>query len=257
VFFFLSKILDLSFAPLSWVIVLLGAALVLRRRRPRAAPLLVVAALALAVLFSLEPVANSLTRSLETPRATTMHDGVTYDAALLLGGLVDERATESYGPPSYNDNAERMLTTFDLLRTGRVRYAVVSGGPVEGAKTKVIEAQAIADQLVAWGIAPDRIVVDGRAVNTRENAVNCARIAHERGWEQLVVVTSAFHMPRALACFRAVDLPVDALAVDYRSFDPETAGASWLPRAQYLAQSTAALRERAGLLVYKARGYAR
>jgi len=191
----LSKSLDLLFAPLTGSLLLLALALLTHRRRPRLSVLATLGALSLLLVFSLEPVANSLTRSLETPTTRTFGDDVTYDAVLLLGGLVDPRPTEDFAEPT--------------------------------------------------------------ALNTHDNAVATSRIAREHGWTHLVVVTSAFHMPRALACFRAVGLEVDALPVDYRSFDPSRHGFSWLPRSHALDQSTNALRERAGRTVYALWGYAR
>jgi uncharacterized SAM-binding protein YcdF (DUF218 family) len=259
VFYFFSKILDVLLSPLAWAILLCLYAARRRRhargRRARRWPALT-AALVLYV-FSIEPVANALTASLETPDTNTARDGVTYDAVALLGGVVDDRATFTHRQPSYNENIERLLVTFDLLRTGRAKVAVVSGGPVDGSRAEVVEAHVLGKQLVDWGIAPDRIVIEDQARNTRENAVYVAKIAREHGWSAIVVVTSAFHVPRALDCFRAVSLRVDALPVDYKSYDVRRFSSSWLPRAAFLGDSTRAIREIAGRAIYRAQGYGR
>ena len=88
--------------------------------------------------------------------------------------------------------------------------------------------QRSSNELIDWGIAPERVVIEDQSRNTRENAVESARVARERGWKTILVVTSAFHMERALGCFRAVGLEVDALPVDQRGYDP--GWQSWLPR---------------------------
>jgi uncharacterized SAM-binding protein YcdF (DUF218 family) len=103
----------------------------------------------------------------------------------------------------------------------------------------VFEAQVLADQLVARGIEADCVIVEPTARNTRDNAVEMVRITRARKYERMVVVTSAFHLPRALGCSRAVGLEVDALPVDYRSFDPRRQ-LSWQPRAAYLDRSSTA-----------------
>jgi len=59
-------------------------------------------------------------------------------------------------------------------------------------------------------------------------------------------------MPRAAAAFRQAGLEVDLLPVDPRL---GLGGGSWLPRAEALERSSAALRELAGRLVYRAAGY--
>jgi uncharacterized SAM-binding protein YcdF (DUF218 family) len=177
---------------------------------------------------------------------------MTYDAAVLLGGVVSHRATASAPLPSYNDNVERLLVTFDLLRTNRVRYAILTGGRAFG-DDPIVEARVLADQLVRWGIAEERLLVEAHARNTRENAVFVQRLAAEKGLRSLLVVTSAFHMARSLAAFREVQLPVDSLPVDYRS---HTSGlVTLIPNAESLAESTHTLRELFGQVVYRVVGY--
>lgn len=252
-FYALSKILDVFLSPLTWSILL---ALTGVRATPsawsRSGP---VAAAALLVLFSLQPVSNSLTATLERTAPRTYRQDVTYDAVILLGGVVEQRVTRTHGTPSYNDNVERLLTTFDLLRTGHARHALVSGGSATPGDP-ISEARVLGDQLVAWGVDRSRIDLEEESRNTRENATLSERIVRDRHYSRLLLVTSAFHMARAAQSFSEAGLHVDTLPVDYRSFD--TSGpTSWLPRADDLEHSTAAIRELAGQWVYRFVGYAR
>jgi len=254
VFFFLSKTLDALLSPFTWSVALIAIGLLwpgpaVRRR------LSAVAGLALLLLFSFEPFANALERALERTAVRTYRADVVYDAVILLGGVVERSAAS--GEPAYNDNVERLVVTYDLLRTNRARHVIVSGGVLDPAVPSLVEAEVLARQLVDWGIAPDRIAVETHSRNTHENAVESRRIALDRGWTRLVVVTSAFHMSRALGCFRAVGLAVDTLPVDYRAYDPASFSGSWLPRAAYLERSTMAVREWLGHGVYRLEGYAR
>jgi uncharacterized SAM-binding protein YcdF (DUF218 family) len=105
------------------------------------------------------------------------------------------------------------------------------------------------------GIAPDRLVLEEKSRNTRENAVQSAAIIAAHGWKRVLLLTSAWHAPRALGCFHAAGLSPDLLTVDHHA-GSGGAGA-WLPRASSLAASTDALREFVGRLVYRAMGYAR
>lgn len=257
-FYVLSKILDMFFSPLTWALLFGGAGLSWKRGRRISGRrrLLPFVGLAILFLFSTGPVSNALFGGLERSAKKTMRDDVAYDAAVLLGGIADDRAMISSGQPSYNDNVERLLATYDLLRQGRARYAILSGGPVDASRAAASEAVVLADQLVSWGIEPGRIVIENRAMNTRENAVYSAEIVRERGWSKVVIVTSAFHMSRSIGCFRAVGLDVDTLPVDYRTFDGRFSG-DWMPRAHFLDVSTSALREWAGRVIYKARGYSK
>jgi len=249
-FFFLSKLLDLLLGPLTWVLVLGALAVPWTRRRARRwkrARGFAIASLAIAFSFSLEPVSTGIQYSMAHDTPSTYRADVTYDAIILLGGLTDEDVTRETGQPAYNDNVERVVMTHRLLREGKARFVVPSGG--------MREAILMGEQLRDWGVEADRIVLEDQARNTRENAVFSAAIAKKRGWKKVLVVTSAFHMKRSAECFNAVDLDFDTYAVDYRATKrPHT----WLqPRAHSFAVSSSMLRELFGRFIYRLQGYSK
>jgi uncharacterized SAM-binding protein YcdF (DUF218 family) len=254
VFFLLSKTLDILLSPFSWAVALVATAL-LWKGAPSRARWFGGAGLGILLLFSFEPLANFLLRRLEQGAVQTYRADANYDALILLGGMVERSSVA--GRPEYNENVERLLVTYDLLRSDRAHYALVSGGALDPTVPSLVEANVLAQQLFDWGISSDRVIVEPRSRNTHENAVECRRIADERGLSRLLLVTSAFHVPRALGCFRAVGLSVDTLPVDYRSYDPGRFSGSLLPRANHLERSEMALREWFGRGIYWARGYSR
>jgi uncharacterized SAM-binding protein YcdF (DUF218 family) len=249
-FLALSKVLDLAVAPLSWALLLLGAAVLLRGRR-RAPWLLSGAAAAVLLLFSADPVARALARRLEASAPRTFRPDVVYDAAIVLGGVLDPARTP--GRAELDAGADRPVAAFELWREGRVRHVLLSGGLLRPRPGEPSEAERLGELLQAWGVPADAIVLETRSRNTRENAVESARIVRERGFRVLLVVTSAWHMERALGCFRAVGLEPDALPVDLRGGE----AGSWLPRASALSRSTDAIREMAGRVAYRLAGHAR
>src|SRR5689334_24745199 len=95
---------------------------------------------------------------------------MTYDVVILLGGMVEEAPMQLSGMPSYNEHSERLLTTFDVLRSGHAKQAIISGGPWNSS-TSVVEARVLAAQLKNWGVEPDRLLVEDKSRNTRENAL--------------------------------------------------------------------------------------
>jgi uncharacterized SAM-binding protein YcdF (DUF218 family) len=254
VFFILSKILDILLTPLAWGLGLIAFGLATRPgKRTRFLPWLGVLVL---LFFSLEPVSNRLWRALEAPATKTFRADASYDVVILLGGVTDDRVEATWGQRAYNQNNERLLETFDLLRAGNAHYAIISGGTTSEVPGDRIEARVLRDQLVSWGVDPARVVVEDKARNTHENAVLSGAILRAKGWQKVLIVTSAFHMARAYGCFQAEGLSVDTLPVDFRSY---AAGypAEILPRAEYLEESTAALREWAGRGIYKLRGFSK
>ncbi|MFT3712000.1 MAG: YdcF family protein [Archangium sp.] len=252
-FFVLSKLLDIAVDPFWWSFVLLLSGLLLARveRRRKLGHGLSAAGLATLFLFSMPPVANRLWRSLESGVEATMKTGEPYDAVVLLGGAVTP-AGSLPDEPAWNDNVERLLTVRALLASGQAKVAIVSGGALGSGLPS--EAEYLSRELIAMGIAPERVVVEPKANNTRENATESKKLLEQLGAKRVLLVTSAFHMPRAVGCFRAVGIEADARPVDFRirdtSLDPHLA-----PRGEYLGLSSRAIREWLGRAVYSVMGY--
>lgn len=255
-FFFLSKILDVLLTPLGWATALVALGLFGRGRGSLLRRVLGASGLIVLVGFSLEPVANALMHALETPVVRTVKPGVTYDVVILLGGVTDDRVEATWGERAFNEQNERLLETYDRLRAGTAKNAIISGAAETDVSKKLSEAQVLADQLIQWGIESSRIVVEDRARNTHENAVYSAAIVKAHAWSSIVIVTSAYHMPRAVGCFEAEGLPVDALPVDFRSYAGPYRG-ELIPRAEHFEESSRAIREWFGRGIYRARGFAR
>jgi uncharacterized SAM-binding protein YcdF (DUF218 family) len=253
VFLTLSKILDVLFlGPLSWALWLLLLSLLLRRRR--ATPWLVGAAVVVLYAFSLDPVAQALLRYAESGARSTYRPDRVYDAVVVLGGYTDLGPTRRRGALDFDERVDRLLTGWELVRDGHARFVLLSGGNLDARPGDVAEAEWAGAKLRSWGVPADRIVEEPRSRNTHENALESARIVRERGWGSLLLDTSAFHMPRALATFRAAGLAPDTLPVDWKGDDAR--GMHWLPVAGALRRSTDALRELAGRAVYRWMGYA-
>lgn len=249
-FYFLSKTLDLVVAPVTWVLLLaLAAFWGSYRRRPRLAKVAPLAAAGALYLCSNALVANAIVRSLEASAVTTMSETGTYDVVVVLGGLVDVNVTAFAGVTEYTGGVDRFLAGYDLVRRGRAGAILVTSGAAE--------AHALGRQLVEWGIAADRIVIEDQSRNTRDNAIESTRIIRERGWTKVLLVTSALHMPRAAGCFRATGLEFDTLAVDRLAYSPGVTASALEPRAEWLALSTVGIREAAGRVVYGLIGYSR
>lgn len=122
---------------------------------------------------------------------------------------------------------------------------IVSGaapGPNPNAST-----EAMADALVAAGVPRDRIWIEPRATNTRENARFSVELGRTRGMTRFVVVTSALHMPRSLREFRRAGVEPVAAPVDYQG--PTFGGPGELfPSSGSLTRTQQALHELLGML---------
>ena len=100
------------------------------------------------------------------------------------------------------------------------------------------------------------VLLETDSATTRGNAVYTAQLLEDRGLERVLLVTSALHMERALATFRAAGVEAWPAPTDFEVEPLPPDLLRWLPDAQALADSTRALKEYLGLWVYRWRGWA-
>lgn len=253
-FFFLSKTLALLTQPLPLGLLASVGAWNLRhtpRWRVLRWCLLALAFVTLG-LFSSGAVTNLLLAPLERayPRAPALPAAP--GAIVLLGGTTDAEAVVR-GPYELNAAADRFVEAIRLARRHPQAVLVISGGSSALLRHTAREADVLAPLARELGVAGPRLRLDDQARNTRENALYSARLLGDvRG--PVLLVTSAFHMRRAVACFAKVGLKVVPWPVDYQQVTLSSAR-NWLPRAVALDRSTTALREYLGWLAYRIAGY--
>ncbi len=173
------------------------------------------------------------------------------DAIVLLGG-----ATRGYAHMAtladLNEHADRLVHAVALYRAGKAPVILASGGTVHGEHP---ESEQLRDLLQVMGVPGRDLVLESDSRNTYENAVNVASAAKGRGWNQVLLVTSAYHMPRAMALFTAQGVNAVAAPTDFKRIVSEGPLPGWLPGANNLQRSSTALHEMVGYQVYRWRGW--
>lgn len=178
------------------------------------------------------------------------------DAILLLGGSLAP-PTAPGARPTLGEAGDRILEAVRLYRAGKAQRIIVTGGNLPWSSADPTEADAVAGILEEFGVPRGDLVIEGASRNTRENAVNSADILQQNGLGTALLVTSAFHMPRAMAVFRKAGVDVTAAPADLRARRPFYRSLlDVLPDANALAHTTLAVKELIGLVVYRARGWA-
>ena len=178
------------------------------------------------------------------------------DAAVLLTGV-------AIGNKSPHDRvylsrgADRFSNTLWLYRAGRVRHIIISGGSGAVLPVAGTEARGLHTLLRLSGVPDSAIWLEERSRNTRENALFTKQLlASHPGVKSLVLVTSAYHLPRALGCFAKVGLHPQAFPADFRTTDRDWTPNYWLvPDLDALGRWGLLLHELTGYVVYKLVGY--
>jgi uncharacterized SAM-binding protein YcdF (DUF218 family) len=184
-----------------------GAAL---RRRGR---WLLWAALGIVALVAIVPVGGLALAQLEAT-FQPLQPPARLDGILVIGGAIDAHAFDEWPASGFTPAFGRLYEAARLAKAYPQARLLDIGGPTPpGGRAEADEA---AEVLVALGVPRERIEIERRSRNTYENAFNAAAIAHPKPGEAWALVTSAFHMPRAMGCFRAAGFAPLADPVDYR-----------------------------------------
>ncbi|WP_158292458.1 YdcF family protein [Paracraurococcus ruber] len=234
---------NLLLPPLLLALIGLGAGLLAWRGRRKAGALAALAALGL-LLLATPFAAGHLTVALEA-QVTAGPPSASPGAIVVLGG---EMAHGMAGPEVGPLTLERLRSAAALHRRTGLPL-LVTGGPLSPGAPPI--ASLMATSLATDFGTPVRWV-EPRARDTRENALFTAALLRGEGIGAALVVSHGWHLPRALAAFERAGLPAGAAPVR-AGRRPGGTGSDWVPRPDHLAQSWLALREWAGLLVYRLR----
>jgi uncharacterized SAM-binding protein YcdF (DUF218 family) len=252
-----SKFLPLFLYPVG-IVLLLGLAglLALRLGRTRLAGGLMIASMAVLWIFSSPLVAHSLLRGLERPYVQPLESPGASAIVLVGGSTVPPRPPRAY--VETNAFGDRVLHAGRLYRQGRAPRVVVTGGriPFLGAYPGTDASMSAALLGEMLGIGGDTLLL-AEGKNSREEVIEAGRLFESRGIPRdILLVTSAAHMPRAAAVWRKQGFEVHEAATDFHA----DAGFNFtlfnlLPREGSLYECWYALHEYYGRAAYRLFGW--
>ena len=247
--YILSKLLPLALLPLGFSLILLVVGLVSRRCWP------VVTAALLLWVFSLGMVSQGLWRWLEAPwERRSALEAPQADAIVVLSG--GRHPAPGAARLSEWHDPDRFLAGLDLFRAGKAPRLLFTGGASPFRPGQPPEGQRYLQEARQLGIPAAAMASTPPVLNTADEAVAIPRLLPARQ-SRVLLVTSAFHMRRAQRLFERQGMQVLPFPVDFQARgrwagplwrDPT----QWLPSARALDDSSRALRELLGRLVYGA-----
>jgi uncharacterized SAM-binding protein YcdF (DUF218 family) len=168
---------------------------------------------------------------------------------IILGGTGDARPNPPRELAGLNEAAERMTEAVALARRFPTARVVFTGGSGALLTTAPPESVSMGALLVALGVAKERTTLESQSRDTYENAVFTKRLVNPGAGERWLLITTAWHMPRAMGCFRQAGFPAEPWPVDYRtSGRVEIWPKTGIPEG--LRQMDFVMREYAGLVAY-------
>ena len=250
----LSKILPQLIYPfsLALLLLLLGIGFVLFGRRWKGLLVVFISFVVLVVAGS--PVSKSLYANHERSfPITPVGSSPQGDAIVVLGGDV---AIPNSPRVTSQLNGNRLIHAYRLYRAGKAPVILISGGnvfPQEGLDPEAFYSRRLLEE---FGVPSDAILLESDSRNTHENAVRTRKILGAIGIDQILLVTSGFHMKRAVLTFEksgfdVIPSPSGISVVDYaqpRLLD-------WWPSLGNLKRAQILIHEKIGLMVYRIRGW--
>ncbi|MFS8037993.1 YdcF family protein [Xanthobacter sp. AM11] len=251
-FFTASKVLWFLVAPSNALVILAGLGLVLYALRARRLGIgLLLLTFAGWVVLGFSPAGNHLLSPLEERFPLFKDDGQPVTGIIMLGGAEVPSVGLARGVPAFADAGERAIAFGALARRyPNARLVFTGGSSALFPNGPALEAQMIRQTLGDLAIAPERVTFEENSRNTAENAAFSRNLLHPRPEERWLLLTSAFHMPRAMGAFRKAGFPVTAYPVDFRTVGPDALDDPFSRAASGLDMTDVAVKEWVGLIAY-------
>ena len=243
---YFNKILPIFVLPLGISIILMLTGLVLRRQ------MLIWLSLSVLWISSTPLVSSSLMRAAEGWTGRHVAADVDHaDAIVVLGGL--RVIAPGAGATSEWQDPDRFFGGLELFRLDKAPLLIFTGAPHSWQPDSRLEGEILKRFAIEMGVPAGRIITTGRVLNTAQEAAAVSALLLERQLEspRVLLVTSAYHMPRAQALFERAGMGVTPFPVDFQvSSESELDIRDFLPQAGALLQTQTAIREAYGRLFY-------
>ncbi|AGA80259.1 YdcF family protein [Echinicola vietnamensis] len=254
-FFYLAQFLTFLAMPLTLVIICLCLGLVWRKQKK--GKLVSILGLVLLLFFCNSFLSNTAMYLWE-PAFRPIATLPTYEVGIVLTGVTNLDKT-AYDRTFFNKGADRATQAVQLYKLQKLTKILITGGQGLNPTNSNSEAKLLADFMEMAGVPREDIIIEDKAINTRQNALFAKQKLTELNFEpasRKLLITSAFHMKRAKACFDKVGLATEVFPVDYYASDIKADFKNLIiPTPDGLVLWHKLFKEWIGLTVYKLVGY--
>ena len=242
---YLNKLLPIFISPIGLISALILFGMISRRSA------LIWTGLILFWIASLPIISHPLIESLEDDYELQNIDQVaTYDAVVVLSGMIKPIQTENEIRYEFSEGVDRILAGIALVKNQKAKKLVLTRGLLPWSNGAP-EGEVLAEFAHANGIPKNKILLTGLVQNTNDEAKEIAKLVGPD--DSIILVTSAFHMPRALTVFQNQNISVKPFAVDFRHYARKTDILDFFPQAFALKDTSLFFRETIGRAYYALR----
>jgi uncharacterized SAM-binding protein YcdF (DUF218 family) len=208
-------------------------------------------------LLTCTPLASLLMSELEGGQAPIqIRDLPAADVIVCLGGGAEPSRSEPTGV-HLKTSGDRLTTALALLAQKKAPLLLLGGGGYQDKGETMPEADQVIKFIRTLAGNADSITSLGICADTHDEAVKVAALFKERGWKRVLLVTSAYHMPRAAGTFRKAGIAFDTVPCNYLSSINRIGDFHWLhlPHPEAFAVFATWFHEMLGTWLYRSKGW--
>jgi uncharacterized SAM-binding protein YcdF (DUF218 family) len=241
---YLHKLLPLLVSPLGVIAFLLFVNFWLKKR------LLNFFTLILLLIFSLPLTARLIWQGLEKDYPYSEVQSLkTHDAVIVLSGMLHQFEAKGAMQAQWGD-PDRFFAGLEILRQGKAKNIIFTGGKMPWSNSRA-EGEVLREVALVMGVSDEKIKLSGYASNTAEEASEVAELMNENNFNSAVLVTSSFHMPRAMQLFEKAGISVEAYPTDFKVSGTAVDWLDYIPSAEGFRNTSNGIREYIGRLYYQ------
>jgi len=191
----------------------------------------------------------------------TLEKNENYTWGIVLGGgMIRASDKDHLDKINVGETADRFIQPILLYKAGKIRKILITGGSTNIGNIivdKGSETNDVRKLMIDLGVRPKDIYMETRARNTRENAIYSAQmLKNYLKNEEMLLITSAIHMPRSILCFTKAGFKIKAYPVDKKGSLNKLGLLDLItPSEYYLSKTSQLIREIFGLIIYRMMGY--
>ena len=251
-FFTLSKVFLVLLQPFNWILFLFIIYLLTKNKKIKNR--LLIFTITLTLFFSNGYIHNEIELARQT-NESGLELGKQYEVGILLGGMA---GYDKNNVGHFSGAADRFIQTIILYRQGIIKKILITSGSANLVYKQPGEADFIVEELIKSGIPSKDILKENKSRNTFENASLSKLLLdslHLKG--PYVLISSAFHLPRAMLVFKKAGLQVVPYPCAFVAVNKLYAWQDYiLPSLSVLMEWDGTMKELIGMVVYKITGKA-
>jgi len=241
---YLHKILPLIISPLFFVIIIISLGIILKSKKISFLGILIF------LICSLPILSNNLIYYLEKDYqpidVSKIEDA---NAVVVLSGMVSTIKKNDNFFYEFNDSIDRILKGVELIKENKASYLILTRGILPWSNGKP-EGEVLKDFVLKLGIEKEKIILTNNVQNTDQEAKAIKKLFTSDD-QKIILITSAFHMPRAKKVFEAAKIKTIPFPVDFRSSSENFTLLDLIPSASAFSNTSHFIREVQGRIYYE------